>query len=91
MEVVSESYLTFWLRRGCALSRDGLKASALDVFHPEGKGTQQLQHRASRLQRVCHSDRDLQLSCLTLHHVCTQSNWHCCRHCHTSLSVDEHH
>jgi len=34
----SEFYLTFWLRRGCALGHDGLKASALDVVHPEGKG-----------------------------------------------------
>jgi len=34
----SESYLTLWLRRGCALGHDGLKASVLDVVHPEGKG-----------------------------------------------------
>ena len=33
----SEFYLTFWLRRGCALGHDGLKASALDVVHPKGK------------------------------------------------------
>jgi len=36
--LVSESYLTFWLHRGCALGHDGLKASALDVVHAEGKG-----------------------------------------------------
>ena len=36
--LVSESYLTFWLRRGCALDHDGLKALVLDVVHPEGKG-----------------------------------------------------
>jgi len=35
--LVSESYLTFWLRRGCTLGHDGVKASALDVVHPKGK------------------------------------------------------
>jgi len=33
----SESYLTFWLRLGCTLGHDGLKASALDVVHPKVK------------------------------------------------------
>ena len=36
--LVNESYPTFWLRQGCALGHGGLKASALDVVHPEGKG-----------------------------------------------------
>ena len=46
--LVSESHLTFWLRRGCALGHDELKASALDVVHPEGKGKGNPLHSCNR-------------------------------------------